>query len=44
MSLKMTVEEAKNFLMKECDDVIILSHDEGEGFWITCKKALDYRK
>ena len=31
MRLKMTVEEAKKFLMKECDDVIILSHDEGEG-------------
>lgn len=31
MKLKMTVEEAKKFLMKECDDVIILSHDEGEG-------------
>ena len=31
MRLKITVEEAKKFLMKECDDVIILSHDEGEG-------------
>lgn len=27
----MTVEEAKKFLMEKYDDVVILSHDEGEG-------------
>ncbi|WP_270456113.1 hypothetical protein [Allisonella histaminiformans] len=31
MKLKMTVEEAKKFLIEECDNVIILSHNEGEG-------------
>ena len=29
--MKISVEKAKEVLMKECDDVIILSHDEGEG-------------
>lgn len=27
----MTVEEAKKLLMEKYDDVVILSHDEGEG-------------
>ena len=31
MKLKMTVEEAKKFLIEECDNVIILSNNEGEG-------------
>lgn len=31
----MTVEEAKKLLMEKYDDVIIISHDEGEGLGVS---------
>ena len=42
MKLKMTVEEAKKFLIEECDNVIILSNNEGEGLDVSASTLKGY--